>query len=106
MSEQLAEWLLSARSAVAFTGAGISTESGIPDFRSVGGIWSQAQPVYFEEFLASEESRYEYWRQKAVSGRDFNDAAPNEAHRVLSEWEQQGLLHGVITQNIDGLFIW
>ena len=103
MGEQLAAWLLAAKSAVAFTGAGISTESGIPDFRSPGGIWSQAQPVYFDDFLASEESRYEYWRQKSVSHRDFSGAVPNEAHRVLADWEKRGLLRGVITQNIDGL---
>lgn len=103
MGEQLAEWLLAAKSVVAFTGAGISTESGIPDFRSPGGIWSQAQPVYFEDFLASEESRYEYWRQKSVSHRDFSGAVPNKAHRALADWEKRGLLRGVITQNIDGL---
>ena len=87
---QIAHWLSAARSAVAFTGAGISTESGIPDFRSPGGIWSQSQPVYFDEFLRRPEARYEYWRQKAVSHRDFEHARPNIAHTLLAEWESAG----------------
>lgn len=101
--DQVARWLAVAERAVAFTGAGISTESGIPDFRSPGGIWAQTQPVYFDEFLHSEEARYEYWRQKAVAHRDFADAEPNAGHRVLAAWEQAGRLRGVITQNIDGM---
>lgn len=104
MDEQtVARWLLEARSAVAFTGAGISTESGIPDFRSPGGIWAQTQPVYFDEFLASAEARNEYWRQKSICYRDFGKAEPNAGHRVLAGWEERGLLRGVITQNIDEL---
>ena len=86
-AQQIAEWLRAARSAVAFTGAGISTESGIPDFRSPGGVWAQSQPVYFDEFLRRPEARYEYWRQKAVSHRDFENARPNIAHTLLAEWE-------------------
>ena len=100
---QLAHWMLEAASSVAFTGAGISTESGIPDFRSPGGIWSQSQPVYFEEFLVDAAARYEYWRQKAVAHRDFFDSAPNLGHQILAAWEQDRNLRGVITQNIDGL---
>ena len=100
---QIAAWLAEARSAVAFTGAGISTESGIPDFRSPGGIWSQSTPVYYDEFLASADARYEYWRQKAIAHRDFADSEPNAGHRTLARWQQDGRLHGVITQNIDGL---
>lgn len=105
-SEQIrmiAGWLSTARSAVAFTGAGISTESGIPDFRSPGGIWATSQPVYYDEFLRSAAARQEYWRQKAVSHRDFIAATPNAGHRMLARWEQAGRLRGVITQNIDGL---
>jgi NAD-dependent deacetylase len=102
-AQQIAEWLRAARSAVAFTGAGISTESGIPDFRSPGGVWAQSQPVYFDEFLRRPEARYEYWRQKAVSNRDFENARPNIAHTLLAEWEAAGRIRGVITQNIDGL---
>jgi NAD-dependent deacetylase len=99
----LANWVSSATSAVVFTGAGISTESGIPDFRSPNGIWSKAQPVYFEDFLRSAASRQEYWRQKSVAHADFAAARPNDGHRVLAEWETAGRLRAVITQNIDGL---
>ena len=102
-AELVATWLKSARSAVAFTGAGISTESGIPDFRSPNGIWSKASPVYFEDFLRSEAARQEYWRQKSIAHVDFASALPNAGHRVLAEWEAAEKLTGVITQNIDGL---
>lgn len=101
--QEVALWLRDAKRAVAFTGAGISTESGIPDFRSPGGIWSQSKPVYFQEFLASAEARYEYWRQKSASHREFFDAQPNVGHRMLAKWENEGRLVGVVTQNIDGL---
>ena len=88
---------------MAFTGAGISTESGIPDFRSPGGIWAKNRTVYFDEFRRSATERYEYWRQKAEAHRDFVSADPNITHRTLAEWEQRSRLKGVITQNIDGL---
>lgn len=101
--QQVARWLADAQRAVAFTGAGISTESGIPDFRSPRGIWSQSRPVYFDEFMASADARYEYWRQKSAAHRDFANSQPNAGHRVLAEWERAGRLIGVITQNIDGL---
>jgi NAD-dependent deacetylase len=100
---QIAAWLAGATRTVVFTGAGISTESGIPDFRSPQGIWSRTQPVYFEEFLRSASARQEYWRQKSIAHRDFAGAQPNEGHRVLAAWESAGRLSGVITQNIDGL---
>ena len=100
---KVADWLDSAESAVAFTGAGISTESGIPDFRSPGGIWSKSQPVMYQDFLASAAARHEYWRQKSQAYRDFAGAAPNAGHRTLAKWEEQGQLWGIITQNIDGL---
>ena len=99
----LAKWIRESRRAVAFTGAGMSTESGIPDFRSPGGIWSQSQPVLFDEFLRSAEARREYWRQKSVAHADFAAARPNAGHEVLARWENAGRLRGVITQNIDGL---
>jgi len=99
----VAQWLAESSSVVAMTGAGISTESGIPDFRSPGGVWTKYRTVYFDEFLASADARYEYWRQKAEAHRQFADAAPNVGHRVLAQWETVGHLRGVITQNIDGL---
>lgn len=101
--QQVASWLSEANRAVAFTGAGISTESGIPDFRSPGGVWATNQPVYFDDFVASAEARYEYWRQKAISHRDFVSSVPNMGHRVLAKWELDGRLEAVVTQNIDGL---
>ena len=68
---RVAAWLAEARQAVVFTGAGVSTESGIPDFRSPGGVWSRNRPVYYDEFLASPEARFEYWRQKSQAADDF-----------------------------------
>lgn len=100
---RLAQWLADSRSTVVLTGAGISTESGIPDFRSPGGVWSKYRTVYFDEFLASAEGRYEYWRQKCEMHRDFADAKPNVAHDVVARWEIARKTRGVITQNIDGL---
>src|SRR5215510_8764201 len=100
---QVAEWIASSGSVVALTGAGISTESGIPDFRSPGGVWSKYRTVYFDEFLESADARYEYWRQKAEAHRDFSAAQPNAGHRALAAWEAVGRIRGVITQNIDGL---
>lgn len=100
---KIANWLREAQQAVAFTGAGISTESGIPDFRSPGGVWSQSQPVYFDEFLRSAAARKEYWRQKAIAHTDFARAVPNTGHQVLARWESTGRISAVITQNIDGL---
>ena len=99
----LAEWLSSAGNAVCFTGAGISTESGIPDFRSPGGVWSRTQPVLFDDYVRSTDSRNEYWRQKAETHDEIMRARPNIAHHVLADWETRERLRGVITQNIDGL---
>lgn len=100
---QVAKWLTEANFGFAFTGAGTSTESGIPDFRSPGGIWYQSQPVMFDDFLASDDARYEYWRQKSVSHQDFGRSKPNLGHELLATWESRRWLQGVITQNIDGL---
>lgn len=101
--ERVARWLAEASAAVVFTGAGMSTESGIPDFRSPGGIWARTQPVYYDDFLASADARFEYWRQKAEAAADFQRAEPNDGHKTLALWEQTGRIAGVITQNIDGL---
>jgi NAD-dependent deacetylase len=101
--EQVAFWLSRAERAVVFTGAGMSTESGIPDFRSPGGVWSRNTPVYYDEFLASADARFEYWRQKSEAAGDFLQARPNPGHLMLAQWEQEGRVAAVVTQNIDGL---
>ncbi|MGX1309442.1 NAD-dependent deacetylase [Amorphus suaedae] len=88
---------------VVFTGAGISTESGIPDFRSPGGIWSQREPVYYDDFLASEEARLEDWHRRFDMRRLLETARPNAAHRAIAGLIKSGIASHVITQNIDGL---
>jgi NAD-dependent deacetylase len=88
---------------VALTGAGISTESGIPDFRSPGGVWTRMKPITFQEFVASEGARLEDWRRRFVSNAKFADAQPNAGHHGLVRLAEEGRLSAVITQNIDGL---
>ncbi len=88
---------------VTFTGAGISTESGISDYRSQGGLWQRYQPVTIQEFLVNEESRREYWRRKKELYAQVRNATPNEGHKGIARLETLGKLLGVITQNIDGL---
>lgn len=101
--KRLTDLIAHSERTVAFTGAGISTESGIPDFRSPGGIWSQMQPIEFDDFVASEEMRRESWRRKLVIDRDFKQALPNRGHRALSALVGRGVCSSIITQNIDGL---
>jgi NAD-dependent deacetylase len=90
---------------VAFTGAGMSTESGIPDFRSPGGIWDRYAPIQYQEFLASAEARRETWRRGLQTYPVVAAARPNPAHLALAILEQQGKLLGLVTQNIDGLHL-
>jgi NAD-dependent protein deacetylase/lipoamidase len=97
------EWISFARRIVGFTGAGISTESGIPDFRSPGGVWSTARMIDYGEFISSRDARIESWRQKVIAWRVMRDAQPNAGHKAFVELEQRGQLTTMITQNIDRL---
>ncbi len=99
----LADWLRETQRGVAFTGAGISTESGIPDFRSPGGVWSRHQPVMYQDFLRDPAERRRYWQIRKESIPAFAAARPNAGHLALARLEAQGRLRAVITQNIDEL---
>ncbi|CAD5263918.1 NAD-dependent protein deacetylase 1 [Bosea sp. 62] len=101
--EELHAMLDRARVIVPFTGAGISTESGVPDFRSPGSPWMRNKPIPFEAFLASREARIEAWRRKFAMDDHYRDARPNRGHRALATLVAEGRSPGVITQNIDGL---
>jgi NAD-dependent deacetylase len=100
---ELSRAIARARRTVVFTGAGISTESGIPDFRSPGGIWTRMAPIDFSAFLASAEARRETWRRRFAMEETFRAAAPNRGHRAVAELVRRGTAAAVITQNIDGL---
>ena len=101
--DRLREMIDGAKRIVAFTGAGISTESGIPDFRSPGGIWTKYQPIYFDDFMSSEEMRRESWRRKFATDETMLKAEPNAGHRALAKLVEQGRMTAIITQNVDGL---
>src|SRR5689334_1847536 len=88
---------------VPFTGAGISTECGIPDFRSPGGIWTKMRPIDFSDFLASQEMRDESWRRRFAMEEQFGGAKPGRGHRALASLYKSGKIPGIITQNIDNL---
>jgi NAD-dependent deacetylase len=100
---QIAAWLEAGGKTIVFTGAGISTESGIPDFRSPGGVWATNRPIYFQEYQANASARYEYWQQKVQQFNEFSSAQPNSGHHTLAAWEERGLVSALVTQNIDGL---
>jgi len=88
---------------VFFTGAGVSTESGVPDFRSPGGIWTKYSPVYFDDFVSNEEARVRYWTMKRETHDLYKNVQPNIGHYSIASFEQRGQLLGLITQNVDGL---
>lgn len=101
--DHLKQLIVDARRVVAFTGAGISTESGIPDFRSPGGFWTKYQPIDFRDFVRSEDLRREAWRRKFSTDATTRQATPNAGHRALARLAEDDKLTALITQNIDGL---
>lgn len=103
MYQELAEAIAAATKVVVFTGAGISTESGIPDFRSPGGVWSKMKPIQFQDFVASEEVRRESWARRFSGGDTFTNASPNKGHLAVAKLVESGKVSHVITQNVDNL---
>ncbi|TAK34105.1 MAG: NAD-dependent protein deacylase [Chloroflexota bacterium] len=100
---QVAEFILESKRIVVFTGAGISTESGIPDFRSPGGFWERYTPIYYDEFLSSHEARKSYWQMHCETSKHWAQSQPNAGHLAIAELERLDKLDCVITQNVDGL---
>jgi NAD-dependent deacetylase len=103
--QEVTDLIRRAKKVIVFTGAGVSTESGIPDFRSPGGVWQKYNPedFYFQKFISSEESREKYWQMSREFYDPLKSAQPNAAHRAVAELEKMGKLDCVITQNIDNL---
>lgn len=95
--------ILSTDNIVFFSGAGISTESGVPDFRSPGGIWTKYQPVYYQDFVSNKTDRIRYWKMKKETHELYKQVGPNAGHLAITEFEKHHKLSGLITQNIDGL---
>jgi NAD-dependent deacetylase len=101
--EEFAARVKASKATVFFTGAGISTGSGVPDFRSPGGVWTKYQPVLFQDFLASESARLQHWQLKKATYELFKTVEPNLGHYAICQYEERGQMLGLITQNIDGL---
>ena len=102
-AKQLADLIRAADRVLVFTGAGISTESGIPDFRSPGGVWSKIQPIYFQDFVASREKRREAWTRVFNKSAGWVGASPNDGHRAIAKLVEMGKVTAVVTQNVDNL---
>lgn len=102
-ADLLAHYLRNARRAVVFTGAGISTESGIPDFRSPGGVWSKMKPIMFQDFTSSFAARREAWTRVFNRTAGWTGAAPNAGHFAVAQLVEMGKVSSVITQNVDNL---
>ena len=103
MSMVLRQWVEEATNVVIFTGAGMSTDSGIPDFRSPGGVWTRMAPINFQDFIALEENRIEAWRRKFAMADELGETFPNEGHKAIADMVASGKVSAVITQNIDNL---
>lgn len=106
MSDKVAalkELIFQSGQMVVLTGAGISTESGIPDFRSPGGIWETFRIIQYDDFMTSEEARLEDWRRRFYMEDQLGEVQPNTGHQVLRDWVNEGICQTIITQNIDGL---
>jgi NAD-dependent deacetylase len=103
--QTVAEWIVDANKIVVFVGAGLSTESGIPDFRSPGGVWEKYDPedFYFQNFITNKSSREKYWQMATEMYDAMKEAMPNAGHMAIAELEKLGKLDCLITQNIDGL---
>jgi NAD-dependent deacetylase len=101
--ERLRALIEAASAIVPFTGAGISTECGIPDFRSPGGLWTKNRPIPFDDYVASQEMRDEAWRRRFVMDEHFAKAKPGRGHRALASLYRSGKIPALITQNIDNL---
>ncbi len=99
---RLAE-LVAAGGVLVLTGAGVSTESGIPDYRDERGQWKRSPPMHYRDFVGSEARRRRYWARSLLGFKVLGGARPNAAHRLLAEWEERGLVAAVVTQNVDGL---
>jgi NAD-dependent deacetylase len=99
----LAGLLRGSKRMLIFTGAGVSTGSGIPDFRGPDGVWKRRQPVYYHDFMRSEAARVEHWDYKLEAWAAFRDARPNATHEAIARLERAGRMQAVVTQNIDGL---
>ena len=99
----LSDLIQASQRILVFTGAGISTESGIPDFRSPGGVWSRMQPIYFQDFVASEPVRREAWRRRFSNADGWVGAKPNRGHYAVAELVRSGRAQAVVTQNVDNL---
>jgi NAD-dependent deacetylase len=102
-TEKLVEYLKASNRMLIFSGAGISTGSGIPDFRGPDGVWKRRQPVYYHDFMRSEAARIEHWDYKLEAWAAFRDAKPNATHEAVVQLERSGRVQAVVTQNIDGL---
>ena len=99
----LARLIADARRMVVFTGAGISTESGVPDFRSPGGVWSKMKPIQFQDFVSDENMRREAWTRAFTGKAGWVGATPNAGHYAVARLVAQGKVEAVVTQNVDNL---